>query len=143
QSNGGAAADGQPLNPANDKWSADRFQPQRDEIINHIASKNIEHLVFLTGDMHCCYHATMRIGAGSKYQSTTVHELAGGPVNQLQLAEISEFKTRHLGFTADTNLRYEIVLDRFHSEVNGVMHLKVSYRERCRVSLSDPKFVPE
>ena len=73
------AEPGNTPNPANDKWSAHRFKRQRDQIIEHIASNCIEQLIFLTGDMHCCYHATMRIGTGSKYECTTVHELAGGP----------------------------------------------------------------
>jgi hypothetical protein len=115
-----------PPNPVNDKWSAIRFKRQRDEIIDFIAHNGIEHLVFLTGDMHCCYHATMQIGAGSKYESTTVHELAGGPVNQLQLADPSEFIMRHADTTSQGS-EYEIVLDRFHSEVSAVMHLKVTY----------------
>ena len=49
-------------NPEQDKWSAPQFSAQRRRIIEHIADERIEHLVFLTGDMHCCYHATMRIG---------------------------------------------------------------------------------
>jgi phosphodiesterase/alkaline phosphatase D-like protein len=142
KSAGQGSPSGQPLNPANDKWSAAQFKRQRDEIIDYIARYRIEHLVFLTGDMHCCYHATLRIGTGSKYESVTVHELAGGPANQLQLAEISEFHTlcsRH----TDAGLPYEVVLDRFHSEANAVMHLKVEYVDRDGVLSSDPAFAPE
>jgi phosphodiesterase/alkaline phosphatase D-like protein len=113
-------------NPANDKWCAPRFERQRSRIIEHIAAKGIEHLVFLTGDMHCCYHASMRIGNGSKYESMTIHELAGGPVNQLQLANVTEFHTRRSRRTL-AGIEYEVVLDRFHGEVNAVMHLTVSY----------------
>lgn len=130
------------LNPANDKWSAPRFKAQRDEIIKHIADNSIEHLVFLTGDMHCCYHATMRIGAGSKYDCTTVHELAGGPANQLQLANVTDFVTRHKGRTS-SGCDYEIVLDRFHSEVNAVMHLKVVYVDDEQFAGSAGSRVPE
>jgi phosphodiesterase/alkaline phosphatase D-like protein len=50
-----------PGNPENDKWSAIQFKQQRSRIIEHIATNDIERLVFLTGDMHCCYHATMQI----------------------------------------------------------------------------------
>src|SRR4029077_7550943 len=100
---------------------------------------NIERLVFLTGDMHCCYHATMQVGerhqrtVGSKYDSITVPELAAGPVNQLQLGEIKEFDTRHAGRT-ENGIPYESLMDRFHSEVNGVLHLGVRYEKRERVS---------
>src|SRR4029078_4225657 len=118
------------LNPLNDKWSAPPFTHQRDRIIRHIAANRIEYVVFLTGDMHCCYHAAMRIGNGRKYECTTVHELAGGPANQLQLAELTEFRPRHAGevpMDRGDVLNYEIVLDRFHTEVNAVMHLRVKH----------------
>jgi phosphodiesterase/alkaline phosphatase D-like protein len=114
-------------NDGNDTWSADRFRSQRDRVIEYIAAQGIEHVVFLTGDMHCCYHATMQIGGGSRYESTTVHELAGGPVNQLQLASATDFLMRHTGRTRHHDVPYEIVLDRFHSDVNAVMHLSVDY----------------
>jgi phosphodiesterase/alkaline phosphatase D-like protein len=113
-------------NPANDKWCALRFRRQRSQIIEHIASKGIEHLVFLAGDLHCCYHASMRIGKGSKYESITIHELGGGPVNQLQIANVTEFHTRHSARTL-AGIEYEVVLDRFHGDINGVMHVGVSY----------------
>ena len=131
------------LNPANDKWSAPRFRGQRERIIDHIACKGIEHLVFLTGDMHCCYHATMRIGAGEKYDCITVHELAGGPANQLQLAKIDEFDIIHNGQTLKHQVPYEIALDSFHSEVNAVLHLTVHYPLRPQVLHSDQPFAPE
>ena len=50
-------------------------------------------------------------------------------MNQLQLANIDEFKTFHRGVTC-AGTSFEVVLDRFHSEVNGVMHVKVSYPPR-------------
>ncbi len=137
----------QPRNPANDKWSAERFRVQRDRIINYIFDNKIERLIFLTGDMHCCYHATMRIGTGSKYASTVVHELAGGPVNQLQLANEVEFHTtrtgRPWGRKEDDPVFYEVNLDQFHSQMNGVMHVKVSYVEREQVHRQERALTPE
>jgi hypothetical protein len=79
---------------------------------------------------------------GSKYDSITVHELAAGPVNQLQLGEIKEFDTRHVGRT-ENGIPYESLMDRFHSEVNGVLYLGVRYEKRERVSSTDPLVVPE
>lgn len=136
------------FNPAEDQWSAPPFKCQRDEIIEHIAANGIEQVVFLTGDMHCCYHATMRIGRGpTKYESITVHELAGGPVNQLQLAEHDELKRRSTGRTAgkDESRRvdYEVMLERFHGEVSAVMHLKVQYKPRPQVVTEGDDLVPE
>jgi hypothetical protein len=130
-------------NSEQDKWTAPEFKAQRERIIEYIALHRIEHLVFLTGDMHCCYHATMRIGEGpTAYESTVVHELAGGPVNQLQLAKPAEFerhcRARTEGLTADQFERlgqtgtergtlYEVTLERFHGDVSAVMHVKVDY----------------
>lgn len=114
-------------NSEQDKWTAPEFKAQREEIIEHIARDQIEHLVFLTGDMHCCYHATMRIGEGAtRYESTVVHELAGGPVNQLQLARPAEFERRCKTRTAH-DVAYEVTLERFHGDVSAVMHVKVDY----------------
>jgi phosphodiesterase/alkaline phosphatase D-like protein len=140
-------------NPLNDKWSAGRFRRQREIIIDHIAHECIERLVFLTGDMHCCYHASMTIeppaaslqacrGGSAKYGCTTIHELAGGPVNQLQLARLAEFKTRHADRTC-RGFSYSVCLDRFHSEVNAVMHVRVSYVCRRSILHEDRAIVPE
>jgi hypothetical protein len=130
---------GKPRNRDNDKWTA--FGRQREQIIDHIAKNNIENLVFLTGDMHCCYHASMRIG-DSKYKSTTIHELAGGPANQLQLSEVSDFHTSRKGETA-AHTPYAVVLDRFHGALSAVMRIGVKYAERPRVLKSDSGLVPE
>jgi hypothetical protein len=107
-------------------------------------------LIFLTGDMHCCYHASMRIatreniaiGLHPKYESLVVHELAGGPVNQLQLANAAEFDRVCAGRTS-AGFAYESVLDRFHSEVNAVMHVKVDFVERDHLTSRKRSIVPE
>ena len=132
-------------NSEHDKWSAQRFQRQRDRIIEHIANNGIERLVFLTGDMHCCYHATMRIGpAARKYQAITIHELAGGPVNQLQLANVNEFDRRCAKTTeGDAPVDYEVVLERFHGDVSAVMHVRVDYLQRDEVTSAGRRVVPE
>lgn len=134
-------------NAENDKWSASRFRGQREAIIEHIAVERIERVVFLTGDMHCCYHASMRIepavrgdndqvgpaprapGEAMKYRSITVHELAGGPVNQLQLADPMEFNRRATRETRN-RISFDIDLDRFHGDVSAVMHIGVRWDER-------------
>jgi hypothetical protein len=133
---------GGPRNSENDKWCAPQFRRQRDQIIEYIADHNIEKVVFLTGDMHCCYHASMRIGAGSKYESITVHELAGGPVNQLQLADPVEFHRQRSRRISDS-LAYEVTLDQFHGEVNAVLHLKVDYVRREQLFETQQAFTPE
>jgi hypothetical protein len=132
----------EPRNLPNDKWDADRFRDQRDAIIDHIFNNNIERVVFLTGDMHCCYHATMQVGSGSKYTSTIIHELAGGPVNQLQLANEVEFDISTKGRTK-TNVDYVVLLDQFHTQMSGVMHVKVDYVKREQVTGVGRSIVPE
>jgi len=122
-----------PGNPLNDKWNAPPFRIQRGRIISHIFQRRVKHLVFITGDMHCCYQATMRIGPGRKYECVTIHELAGGPANQLQLADPREFHMRRTAYTPG-GLRYEVVMDQFHTQVNAVLHLKVKqYQMRPEV----------
>jgi hypothetical protein len=131
-----------PGNSEQDKWSAQRFRAQRDEIIEHIHRHRIERLVFLTGDMHCCYHATMRIGGDTPYTSTTIHELAGGPVNQLDLSRVDDFIIRRTGRT-DRGVPYDVVLDRFHGAASAVMYIQVNYQHREPVLSSEQEWVPE
>jgi PhoD-like phosphatase len=129
-------------NSEQDKWSAQRFRVQREQIIEHIHRHRIERVVFLTGDMHCCYHATMRIGGDTPYTSTTIHELAGGPVNQLDLSRVDDFITRHTGRT-DSGVRYDVVLDRFHGAASAVLYIQVNYEHREPVLSSEQEWVPE
>jgi len=95
--------------------------------------------------MHGCYHATMRIGKGSKYASTVVHELAGGPVNQLQLANEVEFNISRIGRPSGgaDGVFYEVLLDQFHSQMNGVVHVKVSYVSREQLTRAGRAATPE
>lgn len=65
-----------------DKWCFERFAPQREEIIDLIAEKGIGRLCFLTGDMHCSYHAEMRVTDRAGVV-TSVHELMSSPINQV------------------------------------------------------------
>jgi phosphodiesterase/alkaline phosphatase D-like protein len=140
-------------NSEQDKWSASQFRAQREEIIDYIADQDIGHLVFLTGDMHCCYHATMRVEKkqarkdlipkdSAKYESTLVHELAGGPVNQLQLARVDEFHQRCSKATAAGN-HYEVRLEQFHGDVSAVVHISVEYPEREQVTATGRTPQPE
>jgi alkaline phosphatase D len=64
-----------------DKWCGDAFLAQREEIIDFLAARGISRLCFLTGDMHCSYHATMTI-TPSAGAPLTVHELMASPINQ-------------------------------------------------------------
>ena len=120
-------------NKDNDKWSAFDFVEQREQIIRFVAEHGIERLVFLTGDMHCCYHAAMHVAKRGelKYSGVTIHELAGGPLNQLELGAIEQFTPHCVRRTGD--IEYQIVLDRFHTEADAVLHVKVDFPERERI----------
>jgi len=76
-----------------DKWCGDAWKTQRDRIICAICAAGVDRLVFLVGDMHCTYHARMLIG--DRRKRTTVHELAGGPLNQIQFAKRDDFYARY------------------------------------------------
>jgi hypothetical protein len=78
-----------------DKWCGDAWKAQRDRIICAICAAEADRLVFLVGDMHCTYHAKMLIG--DRRKRITVHELAGGPLNQIQFAKRDEFYARYTG----------------------------------------------
>lgn len=78
-----------------DKWSGEDWREQRERIIATIYKYGVERLVFLVGDMHCTYHATMQIGTPGR--RITIHELAGGPFNQLQFGERDRFYARYAG----------------------------------------------
>ena len=84
-----------------DKWSGAAWRSQRDRIISAIYENDMKHLVFLVGDMHCTYHARMLIG--DPRRRVTVHELAGGPLNQLQFAKRDDFYARYTGTSERTS----------------------------------------
>jgi hypothetical protein len=129
-------------NSEQDKWTAARFRIQRDQIIEHIHRHRIEGVVFLTGDMHCCYHASMSIGGDTPYSSVTIHELAGGPVNQLDLSRVDDFIVRRANRTGG-GVPYDVVLDRFHGEASAVLYIQVKYQPREPALRAEQDLVPE
>jgi hypothetical protein len=109
---------------ADDKWCGRTFRWQRDEIIDFIKREGIEHVVFLVGDMHCAYHASMSIGTGHRWLRQTIHELAGGPINQLDLSERTQFIEASLITRGRTP--YQIRMHQFHGNASAVMHIQVT-----------------
>ncbi len=110
---------------SDDKWSGAPFLRQRQEIIELIAEARIQNLVFLVGDMHCAYHASMTIGAGRRWERLRIHELAGGPINQLQHGRRRQLATAVRQTTRLHNIAYDIRLHQFHGGANAVMHIEV------------------
>ena len=104
--------------------------------------------MFLTGDMHCCYHATMRIGNDlKKYESITVHELAGRTSQPAPAGARRRVRSPvHQAYGGQRQARavdYEVTLERFHGEVSAVLHVKVEHKRRLQVFDKAVDVVPE
>ena len=117
-----------------DKWSAPSWRGQREAIIARIYEYGVERLVFLVGDMHCTYHATMQLGGPRR--RFTIHELAGGPFNQLQFAERHQFYSRYTGSFAPLGTSSEedrlpsvSTMQAFHGAAPSVLEVSVAPRE--------------
>lgn len=108
-----------------DKWCGLPFRRQRDEIIDFIEQEKIERVVFLVGDMHCAYHASLSIGNSHRWIRRTVHELAGGPINQLDLSGRAQFTDASLITRGDQN-PYQVRMHLFHGNASAVMHVEVT-----------------
>ncbi len=99
--------------------------------------------------MHCTYHATMKIGL--PHDRITVHELAGGPINQLLFAKRDDFYARYSGEFPDPTfdsvsgskeagrqglasgslpktLPWTSTLEAFHGAAPGILKVSVSRR---------------
>jgi hypothetical protein len=113
-------------NDSDDKWCGQPFRWQRDEIIDFIEQEAIERVVFLVGDMHCAYHASMSIGNSHRWARRTVHELAGGPINQLEFGRREQFAPVANLSTRLGRIPYQVRLHQFHGNANAVMHIQVT-----------------
>ena len=116
-----------------DKWSGPLWRSQRERIIAMIYEHEVERLVFLVGDMHCTYHVRMQIG--DPLQRFTVHELAGGPLNQISFATRDQFYERYSstfktvvienGKTKEVCLPWTCTLEAFHGSAASVLDVSV------------------
>lgn len=109
-----------------DKWCSPNFAPQREEIVTLIAEKGIGRLCFLTGDMHCSYHAEMQVTdlAGAV---TTVHELMSSPINQVT-SGMHSFIDRPERTIIGSGVRYQTLPLKeaeFYGEHSNVMSVSV------------------
>jgi phosphodiesterase/alkaline phosphatase D-like protein len=114
-----------------DKWSGRAWRRQRERILAAIYEHEVERLVFLVGDMHCAYHATLRVGP--PIQRFTVHELAGGPIHQLLFARRDDFYARysstfsvHEGKRNEAELPWSSTLEAFHGAAPSVLRISVT-----------------
>lgn len=114
-----------------DKWSGDAWTSQRKDIIAKIYEHGVERLVFLVGDMHCAYHAKMQIGEPRR--RLTVHELAGGPINQVLFARRDQFYDRYCGTFEDERgevLPWTSTLEAFHGSSPSVLDVSVTPKSK-------------
>ena len=121
-----------------DKWSGPTFRAQRSRILDVIFEKDIPRVVFLVGDMHCAYHATLGLAQRADTPAApseptprseprrriTVHELAGGPIHQVQFARRSHFHTSFRGVTPRAS--YTSHMQVFQGGENSVLEVGVS-----------------
>lgn len=109
-----------------DKWCADAFRAQRAEIIETIYEEGIERVVFLVGDMHCAYHAMMRVGPPAR--RVVIHELAGGPINQVDFPTRGQFRDQYRGFTGG-KVPFTTVLRSFQTATSSVTRVSLDFQE--------------
>ena len=76
-----------------DKWCANAFRQQREEIIRHVLDRGITGLTFLTGDMHNSYHATLDVQSDNG--SVMIHELMSSPINQTSKSSLGKYLRNH------------------------------------------------
>ncbi len=108
-----------------DKWCGEAYLAQRDEVIDFLVQNGIDGLVFLTGDMHCSYHATLSVTSAAG-RSFTIHELMSSPINQfgndLHAFEDGVRRTTPAGASYESRL----TPDTFYGAHSNVMVVRVS-----------------
>ena len=112
-----------------DKWCSTNFNQQRARILKKILDVGASNVIFLTGDMHTSYHATMDI---SDNQNTVrIHELMSSPINQItpktKLTQAfdpdSKYKLEGL------NIHSSIHPKSFYGDHSNVMIVSVTFAE--------------
>jgi len=66
---------------SDDKWSGAPYRKQREHVMQFLLSNNIDNVIFLTGDMHHSYRASLEITDREQNRKITVHELMSSPLN--------------------------------------------------------------
>ncbi len=103
-----------------DKWCEGPYRRQRDEIIEFLFREGIGNVVFLAGDMHCTYQATMRIGGPG--DRLTIHEFASGPIRQLLFARRRDFYEHYRGATSG-GVPFATSMGRIHAAASNVVRV--------------------
>ena len=109
-----------------DKWCSPAFRAQREEIITHILDKEITGVIFLTGDMHNSYHATMDVVSENK--QAIIHELMSSPINQTSKSSFGKYLTPKVRSAAKFTYTSKINKGEFFNDHSNAMLLKVKGR---------------
>jgi alkaline phosphatase D len=120
---------GQVKKPKKDKWCDPVYDHQRAKILDHMLKEGIENTVFLTGDMHTAYRASMEFSNGS--QSGVIHELMSSPINQF--TPDTALKTKYIPDHKDSiegiNIHSKIDPDSYYGNHSNVMVVEVAGNE--------------
>ncbi len=124
-----------------DKWTGSSFRHQRDELIEFLAFEGISNVVFLTGDMHCSYHATMTIPRITG--DLVIHELMSSPINQ-KANKIHALRTSVVAKTSPGGIDYSVNLreDEFYGAHSNVMILQATPSGKVTWNVYRTKDVP-
>lgn len=111
-----------------DKWNGPLFLRQREEILRHMAEHDIYGTVFLTGDMHTSYHATLTLTRPNG-APIVMHELMSSPINHLAKASLDYYEPRYTRQIGD-DLQYESEIDlgSFYCDHSNAMLITVDGR---------------
>ena len=125
-----------------DKWSGDRYISQKRRIISAIYKNKIKKTVFLVGDVHCSYHATLDIEpdvAGKKSdeyleklpERITLHELSCSPIYQVQLGNKDKFASKYQSFVDNGKSKYKcnMKMHQIESLANSIMSICVRFQK--------------
>ncbi len=107
-----------------DKWCGSAFRAQREEIIDFLAQNEIDGVVFLTGDMHCSYHATLTVSPPAG-RALTVHELMSSPINQFAGGMHAFFDGGARTTRAGTLYDSQLSADEFYGAHSNVMLVRL------------------
>jgi phosphodiesterase/alkaline phosphatase D-like protein len=118
---------GVPLNPEGDKWCDVAYRNQRAQILAHILDNQVTRIVFLTGDMHTSYHATLDVSRGERRM--VLHELMSSPINQitpnLKLQAVYDTRETVTELGNGIQVRSRITPESFYGKHSNVMVVNV------------------
>lgn len=92
-----------------DKWTSPEWNHQRDEIIDFLATEELDNVVFLAGDVHASGHATMTIKTPSG-KEIVIDELTSSAINASVMRGRDKFVGTREGST-ESGTAYKVALD--------------------------------